>query len=605
MAKKLWAVFACFTVVLSTSALAEGAKLRHLNDCCKSGKLSMVLTGDGTSTSHCELGVTDKDSGQSCSTALETVCISEKHRKPPPTKEVAAKNGITYKIAGPAPKQVTAIIRAARKLAAEGKYASVPWPAEKRQSTIAQLAVWRELGKNSSNAADKISPASIKEDLLSKAKVKESALTPAENSEIQRRVDLIFEAVDLTNKEGKAIAESPQEDTFTGEVVDSTEPDETRKTDKPAIATVGTEQSDPTGDGTETCSIPAFTVFECSDHQYQDMMTIRATTIHCPSFAVLSAGVGAQPAPNDPQCCISYVEVTNPTKDPIVYQLTHEETATTKRKILFESNFVQPGGTTRMGEIREKCVDIVAFVPGVVGATVFNYCCQGVQRATVVSKLPGFSTISIESIKCVTPVVVSPPSETSTTAPTTPTQQPPGQPGTSPTTSGNSSTPTIPTQTLPGQPGTTSAGANQPTSPVKTGAATGSRGQVPPAVVAAPIPSSGGKKAEPSQPQNRNCQIVQLTFTNDYKEPVLYELYSSGGSSRESLRWSQAVSPGESVTLSGKFGSPVRAAAVLAANGTDGRPLSIQEFSCTEAGEQLVVTDYEGFKRVTIKSAQP
>lgn len=274
MTQKFLAAGAAIVLALSTIAncytdasaqgSAEAVKPKHLEHCLQTGKISAVLTGDGTTTSHCDLNLTDTTSGQTSSVELKTICISQKHRKPPPPKEVAQKNGITYKIGSPAPKEIKSIVRAARKLAAEGRYASVPLPLEKRQSTVAQLAVWRELGKNSPNPADKITLTSIKDDLLSKAQVKESDLSAAEKSAVKNRVDLIFEAVELTNKEGETIAQKPEDDSFTGEVIDSE----------------GTD---------EMVSIPPFTVFECSDPQYQDLMTVSAATIHCPAAGIKSS----------------------------------------------------------------------------------------------------------------------------------------------------------------------------------------------------------------------------------------------------------------------------------------------------------------------------
>ncbi len=616
-------------------------------DCVQEHNCKLQIIGDGTTTSQCQLQITNPRSGSVSTAQLHTVCVSNKTKKPPATQGVATNEGIAYSL-GTAPPEIKKIIEASKSLNGSGAYDKVSLPAEKRAETISQLSIWKQLGDKSADPADKITSQTIETDLLRKAKINRKSLPSAEKKEIDRRVNEIFNAVDLTCKKANETTSNkePDEPGQPGEAPQSDSPRTSTRSEEPknqqstssdrlppkpsSQTTFSGEVTDLQGPEEKIC-IPPYTVFQCNNEKYQDMMTVSESITVCPP-AVLSAsdvlpsqGTGpnqtlpnaAPSQSNSHNCCIQSVEVLNDTNQPVVYQLTNEND--TPRKILQESSFVSSGSTRVLGEIRQSQVDVVAYVPGVVGGTVFHYQCQGVGQFTVQTNLSGLKTLKITTIECLDPVIV--------TAPTTPGA---GLPGTNTATNsgtntppqpnpGGTSNPSPPSSTNnPTAPGTTQSPSTTTGTPRTTRTTPSSSG--PSGQTGAKPPGSGGSKPSittpPTQPkqngkkkdgeqQQTPCSIQTINLKNDYKKPVVYTAYkvTENGIQSAELASSPTIGTGETTVLRGKFGERVR---VLAKDASvqNARPIAIQEYSCERPGEQSIASDYDAFHQVTVVSGR-
>lgn len=244
--------------------------------------LKATLIGDGVNTSKCTLVVQDPVSGETSSTPLHTVCISRKTLKPPAPPSVAQNH--TFSII-PTPVPITKILKASKRLAASGQYDDVPLPKDRRNSTIMQLAVWSRIGGNDENSPDAINPKSIKKDLLHKAGVEEKDLSKEEQEEVTKRVDKIFEKVNLTEKESEVPEpeqpkkpDEPKQPEQPGEPGQPQIPGEPEEPNRPEEPGTPTDVSIPH----ETVCIPEYTTFHCNEEGFQDMCTTEETTIACP-----------------------------------------------------------------------------------------------------------------------------------------------------------------------------------------------------------------------------------------------------------------------------------------------------------------------------------
>ncbi len=617
-------------------------------DCVQEHDCKLQLFGDGTSTSHCTLQITNPKSGNLATANLHTVCISNKTKKPPATETTANKQGIAYKL-GAARPDARNIIETGNSLNNSGAYESVPLPPDKKLATISQLSVWKKLGDKSNNPADKITPQSIETDLLNKANVKRKTLPKAEQEEIDKRVNAIFSAVDLTCKKTSETSESREPD----------EPDQPKsepksdsprtsggcekpKNHEPAPSNHPASQPSETSFGGEVVDqhtpeekicIPPYTVFECSDEKYQDMMTVSEAVTNCPPAVLTSnaetgivlPGQGSSPnqtLPNSPpaqnnphSCCIQSVEVLNDTNQSIVYQLTNEND--TPRKILHESSFIGSGASHLLGEIRQPQVDVVAYVPGVTGGTVFHYQCQGVGQFTVQTNLPGLKTLKITTIECLNPVIVAAPAPV-TSGVDQPSkgsggssQSPQPNPG-----SGGNSNPTTPPSTNAPTAKAKSQGTSTTAGTTKSGQATpaaagagspagsGGKSGSPPPISQMPMQKPNGKKKGDDQ-QAKACVIKSINLKNDYKNPVVYRAYTltADGLQGAVLASSMTLKTGEMTALQGNFGERVRVSANDASD-KNARPIAIQEFACEGVGEQSIASDYDAFHQVTVVSGR-
>ena len=206
-------------------------KLVSLRSAVKSGLVKFQLTGDGVTTSHVRLQLTnttknylrvvipanevfrpnsanvqmmmstmDKIISLSPETTaildLPTVCASVRSIKPP------GKEGTSFEVGAypdlEAWKDLAGIMAAAKKLDKEGAYQHLLTKREARQSTIAQLAIWMLLGRRTGNANDQITPQSIGTDMLDQVGTTRALLTPEKLARFDKGVDEIFQAADIT-----------------------------------------------------------------------------------------------------------------------------------------------------------------------------------------------------------------------------------------------------------------------------------------------------------------------------------------------------------------------------------------------------------------------
>ncbi|PWU01574.1 MAG: hypothetical protein C5B53_02770 [Candidatus Melainabacteria bacterium] len=211
-------------------------KLVSLRSAVKSGLVKFQLTGDGVTTSHVRLQLTnttknylrviipanevfrpnaaniqmmmatmDKIISLSPETTaivdLPTVCASVKSIKPP------GKEGTSFEVGAypdrEAWKDLAGILAASKQLDREGAYQHLLTKRESRQATIAQLAIWMLLGRRTGNANDQVSSQSIGTDMLDQMGITRAQLTPEKLARFDKGVDEIFQATDITLKRSK------------------------------------------------------------------------------------------------------------------------------------------------------------------------------------------------------------------------------------------------------------------------------------------------------------------------------------------------------------------------------------------------------------------
>jgi hypothetical protein len=132
--------------------------------------------------------------------SLPTVCISPKS-VPPPSEHAQYTSG-----PHPDPNFVETCLDAvhiAKDMEQAGKLQSVPIPAKRRASTIAQLSIWMMQSEASNKDEDKITPQSIGKELLTAAGVDKDSFSPDQKKEFDKGVNKIFLAADLTRKEAQ------------------------------------------------------------------------------------------------------------------------------------------------------------------------------------------------------------------------------------------------------------------------------------------------------------------------------------------------------------------------------------------------------------------
>ena len=277
--------------------------LRTISDCVKEG-VTIDLIGDGSTTTHCLLELTNPATGATTSAQIHTMCIS-RHTQHPPQPRAEAGTSERYKLGGPAPVELVNIVKAAHKLAEEGKFASVPLPQERKIGTIMQLGIWRHLGGSKGKDKDAVTNQSVTKDLLARAHITEKQLSSDEKKALTSRVDQILEAVDLTEKTATCLEE--------GKKPTNTEEPETPPTQdhgtcpgnsqkqasgpndrqisnpangpgtpaKPGSSPQQTQPLPPAYNG-KVC-IPQYSVFESQNRECQDMMTVEDAIIDCPA----------------------------------------------------------------------------------------------------------------------------------------------------------------------------------------------------------------------------------------------------------------------------------------------------------------------------------
>jgi hypothetical protein len=289
-----------------TRACPEGFKL--IDDCVKGEGISISITGDGTATSHSKLTLRNLKTGKTSSVPIETVCMSQKTKLPPPTEEVAERKNIRYRLGPPAPPFVAQTLNAVDALEQQGKYADVPIPAARRKATITQLAIWQHLG-GTGKGKDAINKDNVKEDMLKKAGIKRSELSDDEDKRLEDKVALICEAVDLTCKETTTTTTErpkrkrekpgvPIPDEPTGGTTEKPRhPDDGDGggggggDDRPKHPEDGGDGDEPRVPDEEIICIPELTTFECENAEYQTMCTVSDTVVDCPSDGPIPVNV--------------------------------------------------------------------------------------------------------------------------------------------------------------------------------------------------------------------------------------------------------------------------------------------------------------------------
>lgn len=227
-----------FATAWAASAGKPGltANFTTLRAALKEGALTMKVKGDGETTTKVQLGLTNKTdhvlkvvipaneillsrtlsiqhmmvtkdrivtvpAGGAIWAEIPTMCVSVKTVKPPPAVE-------TEFTVGAYPdetvwKQLASIVEAARILNRSGAYDGTMFAKERREQTIAQLAVWLLLGKRSDKPEDSVTAEGIAAETLDKMGIKRDQLTKEKQQMFDKGVDEIFLAIDLTVKKSK------------------------------------------------------------------------------------------------------------------------------------------------------------------------------------------------------------------------------------------------------------------------------------------------------------------------------------------------------------------------------------------------------------------
>ncbi len=215
-------------------------KIYPLSQAMSCGLVSYVgLRGDGASTMECDMPCTNASSqdinlciprgqsfapdkpgfqnmactkdvvckipaGQTVKVPLTTMCMSGKTLKPPPP------SGVHFNLSPSNPgdqKLTDRLITATNVLNADNFYDQLP-PGDERPKLIAQMAHWISEGMKSDNPLDKVSPQTIRDDMLSKTKLTYSSLSSSDKKTIDTMCSQIYKASNSTLK----LAQSPQLD---------------------------------------------------------------------------------------------------------------------------------------------------------------------------------------------------------------------------------------------------------------------------------------------------------------------------------------------------------------------------------------------------------
>jgi hypothetical protein len=281
-----------------------------LREYVKNHPTKILLVGDGTSTSHCQLILQDKITGATSTTELTTVCASRKSLKAPATLADVQKNDIQYHI-GKTDPSVVATIQAAYQLNQQGAFANVALPPSRKLSTIKQLAIWKKLGGNNPDPKDAVTNQSVKSDLLTRSHIDPSTLTAKESQKLDDRVSDILNAVDLTAKTSTTlIAQEPKQPKKPDQPItpdqpgippipdDSSTPDTPDNPDIPNFPIDVPGTSNNTTDNTTTpptggvIDVPSYTTFVCDNPDYQDIMTDGGSKPKDDNHTVDKGGVG-------------------------------------------------------------------------------------------------------------------------------------------------------------------------------------------------------------------------------------------------------------------------------------------------------------------------
>ncbi len=136
---------------------------------------------------------------------LLTLCVANKTAKPPD-------DACNYRVGG-YPDEVKLakfgrIYHTAKRLEKKGNFAQVSINPQRRVGTIAQLAVWKMQGEESSNPKDAVTRDGIGEDLLKSTNTSKSSLSQSQQEAFEDGVNRIFEATNFTLKSSDEVISS-------------------------------------------------------------------------------------------------------------------------------------------------------------------------------------------------------------------------------------------------------------------------------------------------------------------------------------------------------------------------------------------------------------
>lgn len=207
-----------------------------LENAVRDGSIRCALKGDGKTTTHCQLeleNLTGKDmivsveacqnfrpsagqyqnmittqkctikvpAWQKVATEIPTLCASSKNVSPPPGESIAYKPADHPDAA--VGQMLPLIVDAAKSLDGENAFRNVPVPPERRQQTIAQLAIWREVGDRTPDPGDDVTAAVIKGDVVQAGQIDEKTLTRKQRDNLMAYASGVFNAVDITVKRAR------------------------------------------------------------------------------------------------------------------------------------------------------------------------------------------------------------------------------------------------------------------------------------------------------------------------------------------------------------------------------------------------------------------
>jgi tetratricopeptide (TPR) repeat protein len=209
-----------------------------LRQAVKSGQLTLKVSGDGHTTSSVTVDVTNKSNTDlnivvpahevllsrnpaiqhmmvtrdrvftvpangSLKVDLSTMCVSTKS-VPPPQAEAAEFDVGAYPDGADVWKELASIMEAAHIMAGTDAYNNVKIARERRENTLAQLAIWLFLGKRGGKPEDQVTRESIGQSVLDQMGMKREDLKDNQRQTFDQNVDNIFLAADLTLKNAKS-----------------------------------------------------------------------------------------------------------------------------------------------------------------------------------------------------------------------------------------------------------------------------------------------------------------------------------------------------------------------------------------------------------------
>lgn len=223
---------------LNRLSMLEGRaeRRRTIEDAYRRGQATFRLVGDGKTTSHARLVVTNRSqedlrltvpageffdpqqqgvqvmmathavnmdvaAGQTVSSELRTLCSSPLTFAPPTDKGNDYVPKSSSRLSSSA--SFCGILDAADQIDKEGGYSALPIPGDRRVDEVRQLAIWKEFGDQTPDPSDDLTEDVLKKRVLDQMKDKGKPLSETETKDVDNRVKQIFDAVDLTVKRAR------------------------------------------------------------------------------------------------------------------------------------------------------------------------------------------------------------------------------------------------------------------------------------------------------------------------------------------------------------------------------------------------------------------